>query len=251
MSDLTPDRDPATLSVKEFFTACSDLWHDLDRRMLDEFLETIVELRRNHGGYKSDVSVLIAQPMCVDCAYSWRSFYPELREKDWPDISEGTWQINLLKVGLDPSEVAAVEEAVSEGIEAATRGPFCHGCRRPLPYWEDESSACYVVVETLAEHIGHQFETDAVHVGQSLKKAITKVHGSSCFGCSMFFKASEITIDHIVPKSLGGKADVFNLQLLCNACNQEKADQPPTEKAVTLYFPLKPLPGEAYEGEIW
>ena len=251
MSEPMHGVDQAAPSLKEFFEACSDLWYEIGRQELDEFLEKIVELRRGLGGYKADVTVLIARPVCIDCAHSWISFFPELREKDCPDVSQVNWQMDLLMLGFDPAEVAAVEEAILEGIEAETRGPFCYGCHRPLPYWEDENCAFYVVSETLYEHIGRQFEADALSIGKSLKKAIVKIYGSSCFGCGKSLKASEVTMDHIVPKSLGGTADIFNLQPLCEACNQAKADQPPTQKGVTLHFPLKPLPGEAYEGAIW
>lgn len=38
-----------------------------------------------------------------------------------------------------------------------------------------------------------------------------------------------LTVDHIVPRALGGKTDQFNLQTLCETCNILKAAHEPTE----------------------
>lgn len=36
-----------------------------------------------------------------------------------------------------------------------------------------------------------------------------------------------MTIDHILPKSKGGKNDLDNLQPMCSSCNSKKADKTP------------------------
>lgn len=45
-----------------------------------------------------------------------------------------------------------------------------------------------------------------------------------CNGCGYHFQLRNLTIDHKLPKSRGGRNDIGNLQLLCHACNQLKAD---------------------------
>ena len=34
-----------------------------------------------------------------------------------------------------------------------------------------------------------------------------------------------MTIDHIIPRSKGGKDELINLQPMCNTCNARKADK--------------------------
>ena len=43
-----------------------------------------------------------------------------------------------------------------------------------------------------------------------------------CPGCGHFFQKRNLTLDHIVPRALGGPDVQSNLQLLCGACNSEK-----------------------------
>ena len=246
---MDPEKDVGI--PKEFYEAFAGIFHQSQREHLDECLEKFVQFRRDLGGHTVSLSVSVAQPMCIYCVDSWRWWFPELRDEDWPHISKEGWEVDLLLNGFHPSVIDELKDAISEGIDPEVKGPFCYDCRRPLPYWEDEAGACYVVKESLDEYIGHEFEKDAVSVGRSLRKAVVKVYGSDCFACGKHLEAGQVTIDHILPKSKGGAADILNLQPLCEPCNQEKADQPPIEKEITLHFPLRPLPSEAYEGWSW
>lgn len=237
--------------IQEFYEGSKGIRHEVFLRDFKECLEKTIQYRRDLGGHKVDVTVLVARAMCIDCAPSWRYLFPELLDKDWTDINKDGWETDLLLLGFPIPVIDELKEDILEGIEAELRGPFCFDCNRPLPYWEDEESACYLVRQPLAEYIGHQYEEDAVSVGKSLRRMVLDVYGSSCFGCGIVLKRSEVTIDHIVPKAEGGTADIFNLQPLCESCNQEKADQPPVDKIVTLHFPLRPLPSDTYEGWSW
>lgn len=44
--------------------------------------------------------------------------------------------------------------------------------------------------------------------------------GWKCVRCSSHIR---LTLDHVVPKSLGGRSTAENLQVLCFICNQWKA----------------------------
>lgn len=49
--------------------------------------------------------------------------------------------------------------------------------------------------------------------------------GGQCFYCTKQFKsvyANELTVDHIVPKKVGGKDGLYNTVVCCKRCNQIK-----------------------------
>ena len=62
-----------------------------------------------------------------------------------------------------------------------------------------------------------------------------------CAYCGKKFKKDYLTIDHILPKSLGGKNTWKNTVASCKACNNRKADRTPEQaKMPLLYQPKEP-----------
>lgn len=51
------------------------------------------------------------------------------------------------------------------------------------------------------------------------KKLLIRRDGQHCRHCGT---RSNLTIDHVLPKSQGGTNDIRNLQLLCQDCNSAK-----------------------------
>lgn len=63
----------------------------------------------------------------------------------------------------------------------------------------------------------------------------------TCQYCGRKFDASELTLDHVHPKSRGGATDWDNIVACCKACNQYKADGTPEEAGMELLqTPQKP-----------
>lgn len=50
-----------------------------------------------------------------------------------------------------------------------------------------------------------------------------------CYYCNNKFPAKELTMDHIVPLSRGGKSTKNNVVPCCKACNTEKKSRLPME----------------------
>ena len=47
----------------------------------------------------------------------------------------------------------------------------------------------------------------------------------TCSYCTIVFEKKDLTIDHIIPKSKGGKTSWDNVTTSCKSCNISKADK--------------------------
>lgn len=54
------------------------------------------------------------------------------------------------------------------------------------------------------------------------RKIIYDRDGNKCLACGA---TDELTLDHIVPSSKGGKSNIDNLQTLCRKCNLQKGNR--------------------------
>lgn len=59
-------------------------------------------------------------------------------------------------------------------------------------------------------------------VSNDLKEKVWRRDQGKCAACG---SKENLEYDHIIPHSKGGKTTYTNLQLLCKACNQQKADK--------------------------
>ena len=65
------------------------------------------------------------------------------------------------------------------------------------------------------------------HMGRlkfSRKNVIVR-DGSICQYCGIKIGKSASTIDHVIPRSRGGKTDYFNCVTCCKSCNNKKSDK--------------------------
>lgn len=61
---------------------------------------------------------------------------------------------------------------------------------------------------------------------KNIKEELIKENGNRCSICGKNFDDDEqIDIDHIVPRALGGKDTIENLQLTCRICNRKKSNK--------------------------
>lgn len=56
----------------------------------------------------------------------------------------------------------------------------------------------------------------------------------TCQYCGSRLKSEKITIDHIVPKSMGGRTSFDNCVIACSGCNTRKANRTPAEAGMKL-----------------
>ena len=73
------------------------------------------------------------------------------------------------------------------------------------------------------------------------RKNIFLRDGNKCGYCGEKYKSSELTFDHIIPKSKGGKTNWENITSCCIPCNKLKANKTPKEAGMRLLVkPVKP-----------
>lgn len=62
-----------------------------------------------------------------------------------------------------------------------------------------------------------------------------------CQFCGRAFPASELTLDHVVPRSRGGRSSWENLVACCYKCNNAKGDRTPEEAGLNLQRRPRPF----------
>ena len=73
------------------------------------------------------------------------------------------------------------------------------------------------------------------------KRGVYNRDHATCQYCGIAVDANEFTIDHIIPKSAGGKTSWDNIVTCCKHCNSYKGSKPLTKSGLKLITkPVKP-----------
>jgi hypothetical protein len=128
-----------------------------------------------------------------------------------PDVLPESWKSDLASV---------LDEDIAESIAEECDSPRCQSCRRNL-----HGEALYVEKVALAERLGISDETSNIEPSRKLRNEVFNLYSRQCFGCG----AIGTEIDHVEPKSRGGRANFENLQPLCRKCNNAKRDGLPNK----------------------
>ena len=104
----------------------------------------------------------------------------------------------------------------------------------PISFWDDEIA-----------WIGKNIKLPSILVlNNEVKYRVSKINFSRkliikrdqgvCQYCENKLYGDEITIDHILPKSRGGKTSYLNCVVACHSCNNSKGDLTPEEAGLQL-----------------
>ncbi len=74
----------------------------------------------------------------------------------------------------------------------------------------------------------------------SRKNILLRDH-NTCQFCGGAFPASDLTLDHVVPRSRGGRSSWENLVACCYGCNNRKGDRTPEEAGLQLVRRPRPF----------
>src|SRR5690349_12471925 len=73
------------------------------------------------------------------------------------------------------------------------------------------------------------------------RRNIYEHYGHRCCYCGLKFGTQELNLEHVLPRSRGGKTDWNNIVTACVPCNLRKADRLPLEAGMKLLIrPTKP-----------
>lgn len=87
-------------------------------------------------------------------------------------------------------------------------------------------------------------------VGFSRRRLLVR-DGHSCRYCGAKLGKNEITIDHVIPKSKGGKTTYQNCVICCRDCNNKKGNKTPDEAGMPLLEkPVRPTILTLYRKQI-
>jgi 5-methylcytosine-specific restriction endonuclease McrA len=131
----------------------------------------------------------------------------------------------VLNATFEPINVTAVRRAMALMIKGVAQAEEIHhtqvhSASRSLPVPS--------VIRLLAyRHIPQQ--TRALS-----RKNILLRDRNTCQFCSRMLPASELTLDHVMPRSRGGRSSWENLVACCYKCNNSKGDRTPEEAGFAL-----------------
>jgi 5-methylcytosine-specific restriction endonuclease McrA len=132
----------------------------------------------------------------------------------------------VLNATFEPINITAVRRAMVlmlKGVaqaEEVAHQTHVHSATRTLPVPS--------VIRLLAyRHIPQQ--TRALS-----RKNILLRDRNTCQFCKRTLPASELTLDHVVPRSRGGRSSWENLVACCYQCNNRKGDRTPEEAGLAL-----------------
>lgn len=73
------------------------------------------------------------------------------------------------------------------------------------------------------------------------RENIFKAYKFRCAYCGQTFPLAKLTVDHVIPRSKGGKSVWTNAVPACKVCNNQKADKTPEQAGMPLLLkPVKP-----------
>ncbi len=83
------------------------------------------------------------------------------------------------------------------------------------------------------------------------RRNIYEHYGHHCCYCGKRFTASELNLDHVVPRSRGGSTDWSNIVTACIPCNLHKGCRLPCEARMKLRVPITKPKYEASVMHMW
>jgi 5-methylcytosine-specific restriction endonuclease McrA len=138
----------------------------------------------------------------------------------------------VLNATFEPINVTAVRRAMILMLKGVAQAEELH-------HSEVRSAARTLKVPSVIRLIAYR------HIPQQTRalsrKNILLRDRNICQFCGHTFPASELTLDHILPRSRGGHSSWENLVACCYRCNNSKGDRTPEEAGLRLVRRPRPF----------
>jgi len=164
-----------------------------------------------------EISMLI--PVCVSCKISADD---QFGEQNLPEVIITNWQDQYINLGIEKNILCEMERKIRINN---WKGLFCFKCGHIL--FSGVNEKFYIFSTPLTDYYGCQ-KSHGRSPTDWMKSLIFEEFGNNCNSCEQLFAVDDLTLDHILPWDLGGKTEFPNLQPLCQACNNKKANSLPT-----------------------
>ena len=138
----------------------------------------------------------------------------------------------VLNATYEPVHVCAARRAIVLVLKGVAHA------EEPSPHYLRAPSAAFRVpsVIRLLEYRRIPYQQRALS-----RKNILMRDRNTCQFCGRVMPASELTLDHIVPRSRGGESSWENLVTCCHPCNNRKGDRLPEEAGMSLLRQPRPF----------
>ncbi|MBK9314736.1 MAG: HNH endonuclease [Acidobacteria bacterium] len=136
-----------------------------------------------------------------------------------------TGRVLVLNSTYEPINVCTARRAVVLILKGVARAEERHeSC-----FHSSRTAVPIPSVIRLTEYVHIPFERKSL----SRKNILLRDH-NTCQYCGRVFAQSELTLDHVVPKSRGGTSNWDNLVAACKKCNNRKGSDMPDEAGMKL-----------------
>src|ERR1700689_4061975 len=138
----------------------------------------------------------------------------------------------VLNATFEPINVTAVRRAMVLLLKGVAQA-------EEINHTEVHSSSRAMKVPSVIRLLAYR------HIPQQIRalsrKNILLRDRNTCQFCGKIFPASELTLDHVVPRSRGGRSSWENLVACCYQCNNRKGDRTPEEAGIQLVRRPRPF----------
>ncbi len=138
----------------------------------------------------------------------------------------------VLNATFEPINVTAVRRAMVLLIKGVAQAEEIH-------HTQVHSASRALTVPSVIRLLAYR------HIPQQTRalsrKNILLRDRNTCQFCARMLPASELTLDHVVPRSRGGRSSWENLVACCYQCNNKKGDRTPEEAGFALQRRPRPF----------